>query len=87
MSKILNVIKTFLISRPLIRFYRVVGYGILSVVLVGLLNLVPQLNLSTAINGFVILILTGAINAIDKYRRDLPARLSVNKHKQFYSKS
>ena len=76
MSKILNAIKTFLISRPLIRFYRVVGFGILSIVLVGLLNLVPQLNLSVEVNGFVILVLTGAINAIDKYRRNLPARLS-----------
>ncbi len=77
MSKILNVIKSFLISRPLIRFYRIVGYGILSVVLVGLVNLVPQLNLSPELNGVIILFLTGAINAVDKYRRDLPSRLNV----------
>jgi hypothetical protein len=71
MNKILNSIKSFLTSRPLIRFYRVVGFGILSVILVSLSNLIPQLNLSPEINGTVILFLTGAINAVDKYRRDI----------------
>jgi hypothetical protein len=71
MNKILNSIKSFLISRPLVRFYRVVGFGIFSVILVSLTNLIPQLNLSPEINGTLILILTGAINAVDKYRRDL----------------
>jgi hypothetical protein len=75
MSKILNVIKLFLISRPLIRFYRVVGYGVLSVVLIELVNLVPLLNFPAQVDGALILFLTGIINAIDKYRRDLPVKV------------
>lgn len=67
----MNKIKQFLVSRPLLRFYRVVGFGILSTILVGLLGLVPHLNLSPAIGGFLVLGLTGAVNAVDKYLRDL----------------
>lgn len=69
--KIIKLIKSFFISRPLIRFYRVVGFGLLSVVLLALLELVPQLSISPEISGFAILILTGALNAVDKYRRHL----------------
>ena len=70
----MNKIKTFLTSRPLLRFYRVVGFGVLSTILVGLVELIPQLSISPEISGFIILALTGAINAIDKYRRDLSVK-------------
>jgi len=70
----MNKIKLFLTSRPLLRFYRVVGFGILSTILVGLVELIPQLNIVPEISGFIILALTGAINAIDKYRRDRPVK-------------
>jgi hypothetical protein len=71
MNKTLISLKSFLISRPLIRFYRVTSFGILSVILVSLTTLIPQMNLSTEVNGTLILLLTGTINAVDKYRRDL----------------
>ena len=71
MRLILSKIKSFLISRPLARFYRVIVFGIFSVILVALLDLVPQLGLSPELSGYLILILTAALNAIDKYRRDL----------------
>jgi uncharacterized membrane protein YqjE len=71
MSIIIEKIKSFFGSRPMLRFYRVVGFGVLSTILVALLNLVPQLKLSPEISSIVILFLTGAINAVDKFRRDL----------------
>lgn len=69
----LENIKNFFISRPLLRFYRVSGYGIFSVVLVGLLELVPQLTLPGAYESYTILILTAILNAVDKKYRDLKA--------------
>lgn len=64
-------IKTFLRSRPLKRFYRIVGFGIVSLVLVSLVDLIPQLNLNAETQGFIMLLLTGALNSVDKLRRDL----------------
>jgi len=70
-KNIISKTKSFLISRPLIRFYRITGFGIFSVLLVGLLELVPQLDLSPTANGYLILILTSTLTAVDKYLRDL----------------
>ena len=66
-------IKQFLVSRATIRFYRVTGFGILSVVLIELIGLVPQLTLVDQYEGGIILILTAILTGIDKKRRDLKA--------------
>jgi len=69
-KRILVNAKVLLVSSPVMRFYRVVGFGVVSTISVGLLDLVPQLDLSLETQGFIILVLTGIINAVDKYRRD-----------------
>ena len=55
----------------MIRFYRVTGFGVLSVILISLLNLIPRLGLTPTVSGYVILVLTSALTAIDKKIRDL----------------
>ncbi len=67
----IKIIKQFLVSRPLIRFYRVAGFGILSVILVNVLELIPQIILSSQLEGGIILILTAILNGVDKKYRDL----------------
>lgn len=68
-------IKTFLLSRPLIRFYRITGFGIFSVILISILDLIPVLNLSDSISTGLILILTSLIAALDKYIRTIKSEL------------
>lgn len=63
-------LKSFFTSAALIRFYRVTGYGIVSVFLTNIVTLVGSLDLTTGTKGAIILILTGIINAIDKEYRD-----------------
>ena len=66
-------LKQFLVSRATIRFYRVTGFGVLSVVLVELIELVPQVALIGQYEVGIILILTAILTGIDKKRRDLKA--------------
>ena len=70
----ISKIKQFLVSRAMIRFYRVTAAGTLSVILVELLGIVPQIELSNQLEGTVILILTSFLNAVDKKYRDLKAK-------------
>ena len=70
-NNMIDKIKQFLTSRATIRFYRVTGFGALSVVLVELLDLIPQIDLVNQYEGGIILILTAVLNAVDKKRRDL----------------
>ena len=70
----LKTIQTFLLSRAMIRFYRVTGFGILSVILVELLSLVPQLALSGPFVVVITLTLTAILTAVDKNYRDLKSK-------------
>ena len=63
-------IKSFFNSRPLWRFYRVVGYGIISLVLTNLTTLFGQLDIDPSTRLLIVTILTGIVTSFDKFARD-----------------
>ena len=66
----MNKIKIFFLSRPLKRFYRVTGFGFLSLFLTNLTTLTTELSIEPTSRLLIITILTAIITALDKYKRD-----------------
>lgn len=67
-------IKNFFLSPPLMRFYRVTGYGIVSLFLTNLVTLLGNLEIvDVSIRILIVTGLTGVITSVDKLTRDMLA--------------